>query len=351
MIPSNTNYWLTPRQGHDRGCIKFHYCLHPATNTTYASNLLHPDIQRKMSSEPLPYPLVQKRASEVTQCTLDLHYDYWGRKGAGEGSNSPPILSKQERARVLNYWSQPGTSDDMIEVTWDWLGDTHQWVQKNGLEEFCDPNEAKTPPNDDNLELNGIQMGEAWNGREEWDEPAQENNSRRRSQDIPVATRGDRNFWLTESTNQSYNQLPFENAREPDLPLGSQVSSREANYIRIQQTYNGPRYHLRSHQARAGEERARQLHFYDGTESQGSGYVPSLTRNERLRTWKMADFVQGLRQKLEEHFVDARNAMEHWIGMKVTRFSAMAMCIPILLILRGVMMGYPLMVGMWLGVW
>jgi len=364
-----------------------------------------------MSSNSDPYPQVRKRAEEGSNPPTSLPISERARVLRVLNYRPAPLQPLGPDDYREPPFLEESDGGDVIRVDWDWEGNTGEWLDRHtpaDPQAFYDPNEMfKTPPNEDDsmgyLELNSegeyVRTGEGSEGSSSL-RPPQENDlpsrnlssassrslagalrasmvgrgrdstrnegnlgairedleppwvQRRLSQDIPVATRGNWRFVLGGSSDESSS----ENAREPpwifedESPLlGSQMSTAEVQYIHGLQTANPPRFQLSSHQGQAGEERARRLHFYNGTESQGSGYISSVGRDEGLRAAFMPNFPQNLQQKLEEHFVRVRKAMEPWFRRKITWFAGMAMCIPILLILRGLMMGYPLMVGIWLG--
>lgn len=416
-----------------------------------------------MSDSSLPWPLTRKRASEVSRLySLDYHYDVWAREGAGEGPNSPPLLPIPERTKVLHRGSVPDVSeisrirrwrqtsqvfpredghtryepqprghanearflenfprayvpprgpadyenaplqeedDDLLIVDWDWLGYTHDWVQRYTS---ADPQNVfepvmtfRTPPSEDgmaHLVLNdageyvlagygsgSVPESSSMISPKEGDLPPQNSassglslavlhtGSRRRRrfvlenpsdsgsfparqrsrQDIPEATRGRRRFAL-EDLSASGNARESRPATESNGLSRENPSSRAQHESGDQIPGGAWLFHFHSNQGQAGEERARRLHFYDGRESQGSEFRPSVVRDEGLRATLMPNFLQVLQRKLGEHFENVTNALELWFSTKVTWFAVMAICITILLILRGLMMGYPFMVAMWL---
>ncbi|KAF8429263.1 hypothetical protein EV426DRAFT_584452 [Tirmania nivea] len=64
-----------------------------------------------MSGNSLPW-LVRSTASDISEpYTLDINYEVMERKGAGEGSNFPPVLPRPERARVTQNRSMPEERD------------------------------------------------------------------------------------------------------------------------------------------------------------------------------------------------------------------------------------------------
>ncbi|RPB24243.1 hypothetical protein L211DRAFT_867999 [Terfezia boudieri ATCC MYA-4762] len=406
-----------------------------------------------MPDNPLPYP--KGRAY-----SLDNHYEVWGRKGAGEGPNSPPFLPTLERARVLTFSSAPiqppreplpvEEDDDHIVDDWDSQGKTNTWVDEyisTDTQDFDPLATPRTPPSEDGMEgfvlndageyvlageslscpegttnlssphendvpsrdLNSssssssnllfweprASVGDSYRGstRNEGDlgairgdlEPSRVTRGQRRfSQDIPVASRGRRRIVLDSSSSENANEPPSRvfgeeanlrgrqdssteaqdhsteaqdsspeaqdsSTEAQDSSTEAQDSSTEAQDSSTEPQDSSPEAQETSHQNEAdeaAEERARRLLIYDGRESQGSDYLPTTVQDERLRDAFMPNFIQVLQAKLQDYIV---KVIEPIFQVKVTCFGVVAMCIPILLILRGLMMGYPLMVGMWLG--
>jgi len=305
-----------------------------------------------------------------------------------------------------------GAYDDGILVDWDWLGNTQAWVHRytstNPQNAFESVMTFRTPPSEDgmaNLVLNDA--GEyvlagfsttSFPGSDSDslipphpnDLPPLNSNSASSSSsssgglvggrgpprdrgalgairgdlELPEGPRGQRRFALEDSSDSerparqrsrqdiqevTRAQRRFALEDSSDESNSGQNSSTEAQYESARQTPNvHPFFQFHPQQGQAGEERARRLHLYDGRESQGSEFLPSAVRDGGLRAALMPNFLQTLQQKLEEHFVNVKNAVKSWPGTKVTWFAVMAICIPILLILRGMMMGYPLMIGTWL---
>ncbi|KAF8457391.1 hypothetical protein BGX38DRAFT_1157837 [Terfezia claveryi] len=355
-------------------------------DTTHASSELVissiPYIQRKMPDNSPPY-------SKGSAYSLDSYSEGWVRSDAGEGPNSVPFLPIPERSRVLTYSSAPvqhgealplEEDDDHILVDWDSQGNTNAWVNKYTS---ADPQElfepvltCRTAPSEDGMEgyvLNNageyVLAGESlstpggattdlWPPQEH-DLPSRDLSSASSSSSsslswAPRASMGDRDRSSTRSEGDlgtirgdlESSKVTRGQMLSQDIPVATRRYRRIVmDSSSSEDAREPPSTKNSSHRSQAGEERARRLFFYDGRESQGSEYLPTMVQDSRLRAVCMPNFIQVLQAKLQDHFV---KVVEQIFRMKVACFGVMAMCIPILLILRGLMLGYPLMVGMWL---